>query len=109
MWRERESRDYRTSMAWIRRPTEEKEGERKGEKKKRVKNRKKEKKKKETKKEGKKKKLTKKTPPADGTRGIRKLSALVQNQGQPSHFVLYLTDIRTNTHSSGTEGCEILK
>jgi hypothetical protein len=41
VWRERESRDYRTSMAWIRRSAGEKEGERKGEKKKRIKNRKK--------------------------------------------------------------------
>jgi hypothetical protein len=54
-------------------------------------------------------KLTQKNPPANGTRGIGKLSALVQNQGQPSHFVLYLMDVRMSSHGSGTEGCQILK
>jgi hypothetical protein len=39
-------------------------------------------------------KIGEKTPPADGTRGIGKLSALVQNQGQRGHFALYLTDVR---------------
>jgi hypothetical protein len=51
----------------------------------------------------------KKTPPADGTRGIEKLSALVQNQGQPSHFFIYLTNVMTNSHDNGTEECQILK
>jgi hypothetical protein len=49
-------------------------------------------------------KIGEKTPPADGTRGIGKLSALVQNQGQPGHFILYLTDVRTSSHGSGIEG-----
>jgi hypothetical protein len=37
------------------------------------------------------------------------MPALVQNQGQPSHFVLYLIDVRMNRHGNGTEGREILK
>jgi hypothetical protein len=49
-------------------------------------------------------KIGEKTPPADGTRGIGKLSALVQNQGQPGHFILYLMDVRTSSHGSGIEG-----
>jgi hypothetical protein len=48
-------------------------------------------------------KIGEKTPPADGTRGIEKLSALVQNQGQLGHFALYLTDVRTSSYGSGTE------
>jgi hypothetical protein len=47
-------------------------------------------------------KIGEKAPPADGTRGIGKLSALVQNQGQPGHFALYLTDVRTSSYGSGT-------
>jgi hypothetical protein len=31
-------------------------------------------------------KIGEKTPPPDGTRGIGKFSALVQNQGQSGHF-----------------------
>jgi hypothetical protein len=103
VWRERESRDYRTSG--LDKKTRGREGRgKKRRKEKRIKNRKKG----NEKKRGR-KKLMKKTQSADGTRGIEKLSALVQNQGQPSHFVLYLTDARINTHSSDTEGCEILK
>jgi hypothetical protein len=100
---ERESGDYRT---WLDKKTHGREGRgKKRRKEKKNKGKKKGKKEKEMKKR--KKKLTKKTPPADGT--SRKLNALVQNHGQPSHFVLYLTDVRTNTHGSGTEGREILK
>jgi hypothetical protein len=47
-------------------------------------------------------KIGEKAPPADGTRGIEKLSALVQNQGQLGHFALYLTDVRTSSYDSGT-------
>jgi hypothetical protein len=45
----------------------------------------------------------KKTLPTDGTRAIEKLSALIQNQGQHSHFVFYLTDVMINTHSRDME------
>jgi hypothetical protein len=111
VWREREREQRLSNLYGLDKKTHGREGERKGEKKKRIKNREKGKRKKEkgNEKREKEKKIGEKTPPADGTRGIGKLSALVQNQGQPSHFVLYLTDVRTNTHSSGTEGCEILK
>jgi hypothetical protein len=47
-------------------------------------------------------KIGEKTPPVDGTRGIEKLGALVQYQGQPGHFALYLTDVRTSNHGSDT-------
>jgi hypothetical protein len=43
----------------------------------------------------------KKTPPADGTRGIEKLGALVQYQGQLGHFALYLMDVRTSNQQKG--------
>jgi hypothetical protein len=47
-------------------------------------------------------KIGEKTPPADGTRWIEKLDALVQNQGQPGHFALYLMDVRISSHGSDT-------
>jgi hypothetical protein len=47
-------------------------------------------------------KIGEKTPSVDGTRWIEKLDALVQNQGQPGHFALYLTDVRTSSHGSDT-------
>jgi hypothetical protein len=47
-------------------------------------------------------KIGEKAPSADDTRGIEKLSALVQNQGQLGHFALYLANVRTSSYDSGT-------
>jgi hypothetical protein len=39
--------------------------------------------------------------------GEENFSPPVHNHGQTGHFTLYLTDVRTRSLGSGTEGCEI--
>jgi hypothetical protein len=39
--------------------------------------------------------------------GEENFSPPLHNHGQTGHFDLYLTDVMTRSHGSGTEGCEI--